>query len=58
MMSGGRRADIEVQLDAQRSRDWTTALLRYAVAQDPAMADVVGGWLATWQPRSILVLPL
>ena len=42
----------EFQLDAQRSRDWATALLRYAVAQDPAMADVVHGWLATWQPRA------
>ncbi len=42
----------EFQLDAQRSRDWTSTLLRYAVAQDPAMADVVHGWLATWQPRA------
>jgi len=42
----------EFQLDAQRSRDWTSALLRYAVAQDPAMAGVVGGWLDTWQPRA------
>ncbi|WP_205860577.1 toluene monooxygenase [Phycicoccus sp. HDW14] len=42
----------EFQLDAQRSRDWTTALLGYAVEQDPAMADVVAGWLATWQPRA------
>ena len=40
------------QRDTQRSHDWTTSLLRYAVAQDPAMADVVHGWLATWQPRA------
>ena len=42
----------EFQLDAQRSRDWTTALLRYAVEHDPAITDVVAGWLATWQPRA------
>ena len=42
----------EFQLDAQRSRDWTTALLRYAVAQDTAMSGVVTGWLETWQPRA------
>lgn len=42
----------EFQLDSQRSQNWTTTLLRYAVAQDPAMADVVHGWLATWQPRA------
>lgn len=42
----------EFQLDAQRSRDWTTALLRYAVAQDPAMTDVVRGWVEVWQPRA------
>lgn len=42
----------EFQLDAQRSQDWTAALLRYAVKHDPAMADVVGGWLEAWQPRA------
>lgn len=42
----------EFQLDAARSRDWTAALVRHAVAQDPAMRDVVQGWLATWQPRA------
>ena len=42
----------EFQLDAQRSRDWTMALLRYAVVQDPAMSSVVAGWLETWQPRA------
>lgn len=40
----------EFQLDAQRSRDWTAALLRYAVTHDPAIADVVRGWLSTWEP--------
>ena len=42
----------EFQLDAQRSRDWTSALLRYAVAQDPATSEVVAGWLDTWRPRA------
>jgi len=40
----------EFQLDARRSQDWSAALVRYAVSQDAAMADVVRGWLATWQP--------
>jgi toluene monooxygenase system protein E len=41
----------EFDLDARRSRDWTAALVSYAISQDPAMRDVVNGWLATWQPR-------
>ena len=42
----------EFDLDARRSRDWTTALVQYALGQDPAMASVVTGWLSTWQPRA------
>jgi len=42
----------EFNLDAQRSRDWTAALVRYAIGEDPAMRDVLSGWLATWQPRA------
>lgn len=40
----------EFQRDGARSRDWTTALVRYAAAQDPATADVVDAWRAIWQP--------
>ena len=42
----------EFQLDSQRSRNWTAALVQHAVAQDRAMAEVITGWLATWQPRA------
>jgi toluene monooxygenase system protein E len=42
----------EFGLDAQRSRSWSTALMTYAVAQDPTMADVARGWVETWAPRA------
>jgi len=42
----------EFELDARRSRDWTAALVRYAIDADPATADVLRGWLRTWQPRA------
>ena len=42
----------EFDLDAQRSRAWTAALVRYSIEQDPAMRDVVTGWLETWRPRA------
>jgi toluene monooxygenase system protein E len=42
----------EFHLDAQRSRDWTAALIRYAVERNPATADTVRGWVQTWQPRA------
>jgi toluene monooxygenase system protein E len=40
----------ELQRDSARSESWTTALLQYAIDQDPAMADVVRGWVTTWTP--------
>jgi len=40
----------EFDLDARRSRAWTAALVRYAIEQDPAMRDVVSGWLEAWRP--------
>ncbi len=40
----------EFDLDARRSRAWTAALVTYAIEQDPAMADVVSGWLEAWRP--------
>lgn len=40
----------EFDVDSARHRDWAVALYRYAVAADPAMADVIDGWRATWQP--------
>ncbi|MFN8156878.1 MAG: hypothetical protein U0R68_05650 [Candidatus Nanopelagicales bacterium] len=40
----------EFQRESTRSQAWTSALLSYAVEQDPALADVVRGWVATWTP--------
>lgn len=42
----------EFARDAQRSQDWTAALLRYAVAQDAGLADVVAGWVEAWAPKA------
>lgn len=40
----------EFDRDAQRSKAWTAALVRYAVEQDPTLADVVRGWVREWTP--------
>jgi toluene monooxygenase system protein E len=42
----------EFQRDSTRSQAWTTALVQYAVEQDPATADVLRGWVGTWVPRA------
>ncbi|NMH95811.1 aromatic/alkene monooxygenase hydroxylase subunit beta [Pseudonocardia acidicola] len=42
----------EFDHDAQRSRQWSQALVRYALAADPALRDVLGGWVAAWTPRA------
>jgi toluene monooxygenase system protein E len=42
----------EFQRDARRSRDWTAELVRYALQQDGALADVLHGWLSVWAPRA------
>ena len=42
----------EFQRDSERSRAWTTALVRYALDRDPALAEVVSGWTSIWQPRA------
>jgi toluene monooxygenase system protein E len=41
----------EFQADARRSQDWSAALVKYALDQRPALADVLSGWLGAWQPR-------
>lgn len=38
--------------DAQRSRDWTTELARYAIANDANLKDTISGWVAKWTPAS------
>lgn len=42
----------EFRRDSRRSRDWTAALVRYALAQDPAVAGVLTPWCEVWQPRA------
>lgn len=40
----------EFQRDSARSQSWTTALLQYAIERDPALADLVRGWVQEWTP--------
>lgn len=42
----------EFARDSRRSRDWTQALTTYALENDPALSDVLGGWVTTWTPRA------
>jgi toluene monooxygenase system protein E len=42
----------EFGVDAERSQDWSSALVRYALERRPELADVLTGWLDTWQPRA------
>jgi toluene monooxygenase system protein E len=42
----------EFDRDSERSRAWSAALVTYALGRDPSLADVVSGWMATWQPRA------
>jgi len=37
-------------LDIQRSRDWSVALVQYAVAQRPANAGLLKQWVDQWKP--------
>jgi toluene monooxygenase system protein E len=37
-------------LDSQRSRDWSAALVQYAVAQRPANHGVLAQWVEQWTP--------
>jgi toluene monooxygenase system protein E len=41
-------ADFE--LDSQRSRDWSVALVQYAVAQRPANTGLLKQWVDQWKP--------
>jgi toluene monooxygenase system protein E len=40
----------EFQRDTARHQAWATALVQYAVEQDPALVDVIRGWMASWEP--------
>jgi toluene monooxygenase system protein E len=37
-------------LDSERSRDWSKALVAYAVAQRPENKEVLKGWVDKWTP--------
>ena len=41
-----------LDIDAQRSRRWATALAKYAVAQRPENAGVLQKWIDRWAPRA------
>ena len=40
----------DFELDSQRSRDWTAALVRYATAQRPANTQLLKQWVEQWKP--------
>jgi toluene monooxygenase system protein E len=40
----------EFQRDTARHQAWATALVQYAVEQDPALVDVIRAWMASWEP--------
>lgn len=41
-----------LQADAQRCRDWSAALAKFAVARRPANGEVLQRWIGRWQPRA------
>jgi hypothetical protein len=42
----------ELNLDAQRSREWTEALVRYTTEGRAANRDVLQAWVDSWLPRA------
>lgn len=42
----------EFHRDADRSKDWTAELVRYAVANNPENAAVLTEWVAAWTPAA------
>jgi toluene monooxygenase system protein E len=40
----------DFELDSQRSRDWSTALVQYAVAQCRANTELLNQWVKHWAP--------
>ena len=42
----------EFQRDAQRSKEWSAELVRYAVANNPELAATVSVWVAAWAPAA------
>ena len=48
----------DFELDSERSRDWSAALVQYAVAQRPANAELLKQWVTHWNRRSYLSIEL
>jgi toluene monooxygenase system protein E len=44
----------DFELDSERSRDWSAALVQYAVAQRPANAELLKQWVTYWEPTVVL----
>ena len=42
----------EFQRESARSQAWATSLVQYAIEADPAIADVVRGWIDEWTPMA------
>ncbi|MGH8931204.1 MAG: toluene hydroxylase [Egibacteraceae bacterium] len=42
----------EFQQDGTRSRDWSQALVAYALEQRPELRRVLSGWVGRWKPRT------
>jgi hypothetical protein len=40
-------------LDSQRSRDWSAALVQYAVARRPANKELLEQWVEHWKPLAL-----
>lgn len=40
----------ESRVDTTRNQAWHSALVRYAVASNPASRSVIDGWIEKWQP--------
>jgi len=40
----------DFELDSERSRDWSAALVQYAMAERPANTDLLKQWVKHWKP--------
>lgn len=43
---------MEFRHDSERSREWSAALVQYAVAQRPELKETVQEWLGAWLPKA------
>jgi toluene monooxygenase system protein E len=40
----------DFELDSERSRDWSAALVQYAMARRPANTELLNQWVKHWSP--------